>query len=252
MAVVEVERPREAVVIVRLNRPEVRNALNTEVRKLLAQAIEKLSADDSVRTIVLTGGDEVFAVGADLDEQASRDVVGAIRAYTHQAFWYSPKPIIAAVNGDAFGGGNEFVLQCDFVVASRNARFAQPEVTIGLVPGGGATQRLTRAIGRQPALYMLLTGQPISAEQAHGLGYVAEIVDGNAIERALEIAELIASRPPLAVQQIKDVVRLGMDAPFEVGIALERRAYQLMFGTQDLREGFAALREQRSPKFNGR
>jgi enoyl-CoA hydratase len=251
MSVVEVERPREAVAMIRLNRPEVRNALNTEVRKLLAQAIDELGADDGVRAIVLTGGEEVFAVGADLDEQASRDVVGAIRAYTHQAFWYSSKPVIAAVNGDAFGGGNEFVLQCDFVIASRGARFAQPEVTLGLVPGGGATQRLTRTIGRQSALYMLLTGQPISAEEAHRLGYVAEIVDGNAIERALDLAELLASRPRLAVQQIKDVVRLGMDATFEVGIALERRGYQLMFGTQDLREGSAALREQRKPKFTG-
>ncbi|WP_169983486.1 MULTISPECIES: enoyl-CoA hydratase-related protein [unclassified Microbispora] len=251
MAVVEIEKPRDGVAIIRLNRPEVRNALNTEVRELLAAAVETLNQDDDIGAIVLTGGDTVFAVGADLNEQAGRDVVGAIRAYTHQAFWYSGKPVIAAVNGDAFGGGNEFILQCDFVIASESARFAQTEVTIGLVPGGGATQRLPRTIGRQNALYALLTGTPMTAADAYRLGYVSEVVEGNAIDRAVELAALIASRPRLAVRQIKEVVRLGLDVPFEAGIALERRGYQLMFGTRDLREGFAAVREGREPKFTG-
>lgn len=249
MAVVEVEKPKNGVAIVRLNRPDVRNALNTEVRKLLAEAIETLNEDDDIGAIVLTGGDSVFAVGADLSEQADRDVVGAIRAYTHQAFWYSAKPVIAAVNGDAFGGGNEFILQCDFVIASDSARFAQTEVTIGLVPGGGATQQLPRAIGRQNALYALLTALPLTAEDAHRLGYVSEVVEGNAITRAVELAALIASRPRLAVRQIKEVVRLGLDTSLEAGIALERRGYQLMFGTQDLREGFASIKEGREPNF---
>lgn len=249
MAVVEVEKPQEGVAVIRLNRPEVRNALNTEVRKLLAEAVETLNDDEDIKAMVLTGGDDVFAVGADLGEQADRDVVGAIRAYTHQAFWYSRKPVIAAVNGDAFGGGNEFVLQCDFVIASASARFAQPEVTIGLVPGGGATQQLPRAIGRQNALYSLLTALPLSAEDAHRLGYVSEVVEGNAIDRAVELAALIASRPRLAVRQIKEVVRLGLDTSVEAGVALERRGYQLMFGTQDLREGFASLKEGRQPHF---
>ncbi|MER7128186.1 enoyl-CoA hydratase-related protein [Streptosporangium saharense] len=251
MAVVEIDRPRDGVAIIRLNRPEVRNALNTEVRELLAAAVEELNRDDDVGAIVLTGGDTVFAVGADLGEQAGRDVVGAIRAYTHQAFWYSGKPVIAAVNGDAFGGGNEFILQCDFVIAAENARFAQTEVTIGLVPGGGATQRLPRAIGRQNAMYALLTGAPMSADDAHRLGYVSEVVAGNAVDRAVELAALIASRPRLAVRQIKEVVRLGLDTSFEAGIALERRGYQLMFGTHDLREGFASIQEGRPPKFTG-
>ncbi|MFE4663548.1 enoyl-CoA hydratase-related protein [Streptomyces sp. NPDC056716] len=251
MAVVEVDRPQDGVAVVRLNRPDVRNALNTEVRRLLADAVAELNQDDEVGALVLTGGETVFAVGADLAEQADRDVVGAIGAYTHQAFWYSAKPVIAAVNGDAFGGGNEFVAQCDFVIASDAARFAQPEVTIGLVPGGGATQRLPRAIGRQNALYALLTGLPLTAQDAYRLGYVAEVVAGDALGRAVELAALIASRPRLAVRQIKEVVRLGLDAPFEAGIALERRGYQLMFGTRDLREGFAAVREGREPKFTG-
>ncbi|WP_069812702.1 enoyl-CoA hydratase-related protein [Streptomyces sp. TP-A0874] len=251
MPVVEIDRPRAGVAVVRLNRPEVRNALNTEVREQLAAAVESLNADDEIGAMVLTGGDTVFAVGADLAEQADRDVVGAIRAYTHQAFWYSGKPIIAAVNGDAFGGGNEFIAQCDFVIASESARFAQTEVTIGLVPGGGATQRLPRAIGRQNALYTLLTGFPMSAAEAHRLGYVSEVVEDNAIDRAVELAALIASRPRLAVRQIKEVVRLGLDTSFEAGIALERRGYQLMFGTQDLREGFASLKEGREPNFTG-
>lgn len=251
MSVVEIERPCGGVGVIRLNRPEVRNALNTEVRKGLANAVEALNDEQGVRALVLTGGETVFAVGADLDEQAGRDVVGAIHAYTHQAFWRSRKPVIAAVNGDAFGGGNEFILQCDFVIASESARFGQPEVTIGLVPGGGATQRLPQVVGRQNALYALLTGLPMTAEDAYRLGYVSEVVSGNAMDRAIELAALIASRPPLAVQQIREVVRLSNEAPFDVGLALERRSYQLMFGTKDLREGFASVKEGREPNFVG-
>lgn len=251
MSVVLLERPSPEVGIIRLNRPEVRNALNTEVRRLIADYVDELVSDSQNRVVIFAGGEDVFAVGADLYEQADRDVVGAIEAYTHQALWRCPRPVIAAVNGDAFGGACELVLQCDLVVASQSARFAQPEATIGLVPGGGATQRLTRAAGRVNALFMLYTGAPVDAQAALRMGMINEVVPGDATERALELAEVIASRPRLAIEQIKEVVRLGLDAPFDVGIALERRSYQLMFGTSDLREGITSALEGREPKFTG-
>lgn len=250
-AVVLLEHPRPGVAVIRLNRPEVRNALNTEVRRLIEQYIDESTESGNTGAIVLAGNDKVFAVGADLKEQVGRDVVGAIRAFTTHAIWKSPKPVIAAVNGDAFGGGCELVLQCDFVIASKTARFAQPEVNVGFVPGGGATQRLPRVIGRQNAMYALLTGAPISAPDAHRMGLVSEIVDGDATLRAVELAEQIAAKPSITVQQIKELVRLGLDASSDVGIAMERRGFQLMFGTKDLREGITAVLEGRKPNFHG-
>lgn len=251
MSVVLLERPRPGVAMIQLNRPEVRNALSTEVRRLIERYVSEISEDDTLKVIVLTGGDQVFAVGADLKEQAGRDVVGAINTFTTHALWRSPKPVIAAVNGDAFGGGCELVLQCDFVIASSGARFAQPEVNVGFVPGGGATQRLPKVIGRQNAMYALLTGAPISADDAHRMGLVAEVVKGDAVERGLELASQIASRPPITVRQIKEIVRLGLDAPAEVGLALERRSWQLMFGTKDLQEGISSILEGRQPTVRG-
>jgi enoyl-CoA hydratase/carnithine racemase len=251
MAVVLLEHPRPGVAVIRLNRPDVRNALTTEVRRLIEKYIQESADSDTTHAIVLAGNNNVFAVGADLKDQLQRDVVGAIRAYTTHAIWKSPKPVIAAVNGDAFGGGCELVLQCDFVIASKTARFAQPEVNLGFVPGGGATQRLPRAIGRQNAMYALLTGTPISAADAQRMGLVSEIVEGDATVRAVELAELIASKPPITVQQIKELVRLGLDASSDVGIAMERRGFQLMFGTKDLREGITSFLEGREPSFRG-
>lgn len=252
MNVVLYQRPVSGVAVIRLNRPEKRNALNTEVRSRIAQHVAEANDDPSIGTIVLTGNDSDFAVGADLQEQMTRDVVDAIGAYTTHALWHSPKPVIAAVNGDAFGGGCELVLQCDFVIASERARFAQPEVNVGFVPGGGATQRLPQVMGRQSAMYTLLTGAPFSAEEAKRLGLVAEVVQGDALERAIELASAIAAKPALAVRQIKEVTRLGLGAPGDVGLGLERRAWQLMFGTRDLKEGIAAVLEARTPEFTGR
>lgn len=251
MSVVLLERPRPGVAVIRLNRPEVKNALTTEVRRLIERHVSEISEDDTLKVIVLTGSDQVFAVGADLREQAGRDVVGAINTFTTHALWRSQKPVIAAVNGDAFGGGCELVLQCDFAIASSGARFAQPEVNVGFVPGGGATQRLPKVIGRQNAMYALLTGAPISAVDAHRMGLVAEVVEGDALERGLVLASQIASRPPITVRQIKEVVRLGLDAPAEVGLALERRSWQLMFGTRDLQEGISSVLEGRQPTVCG-
>ncbi len=251
MSIVMIERPLPSIAVVRFNRPEARNALNTEVRKLLAEIFADLAHDDAIRAVVLTGGEQAFAAGADLKEQADRDVVGAMNAYTNQAIWEFPKPVIAAVNGYALGGGCEIALQCDFIIASEGAEFAQPEVGLGLIPGGGGTQRLPRVIGRQNALYMLLTGRRISATQAQAFGLVTEVVTGDATVRAVEIASEIAKKAPLAARQIKEVVRLGLDSSIAAGLGIERRSYQTMFGTNDLKEGFSAFFEKRKPSFKG-
>ena len=251
MSVVLLEKPVAGVAVIRLNRPEVRNALTTGVRLLIEQYVDELNADPGIRAIVLAGNDTVFAVGADLKEQLGRTVPGAIQTFTTHALWKSPKPVIAAVNGDAFGGGCELVLQCDFVIASANARFCQPEVNLGFVPGGGATQRLPRAIGRQNAMYALLTATPIPAVEAQRMGLVSEIVEGDATSRAIELAALIATKPPITVQQIKEVVRLGLDTTSEAGIAMERSRWQLMFGTRDLHEGIGSFLEGKPANYRG-
>jgi len=251
MSVVLLERHSKQVAIVRFNRPDVRNALNTEVRKLLHEHFIALAADDDVRVVVLTGNEKAFAAGADIAEQAERDVVGALKAYTTNAIADFPKPVIGAVNGFALGGGCEFALQCDFVIASERAKFGQPEVNLGLIPGAGGTQRLPRVVGRLNASYLLLTGTLITAAQAQQMGLVSEVVDGDALPRALELAELVAGKAPLAVRQVKEVVRHGLDASLEAGLRLERRGYQLMFGTADFREGVKAFVDKRTPEFSG-
>ncbi|MFI9781632.1 enoyl-CoA hydratase-related protein [Streptomyces sp. NPDC051956] len=251
MSVVLVEYPAQGVALVRINRPDARNALNNEVRAELAAAFQAINADPAVRAVVLTGDERTFAAGADLREQADRDVVGAISTLPSRPVWECPKPVIAAVNGFAFGGGCELAMQCDIVIASDTARFAQPEIGLGIVPGGGGTQFLPRLVGRSNALYLLLTGDRIRAEEALRFGLVSEVVPGDAAKRALEIAEQIAAKPPLTARAIKNAVRAGLDAPVPVGLELERRAYESMFGTQDLKEGIASFFEKRTPEFHG-
>lgn len=250
MSVVLVERPADNVGLVRINRPEKRNALNAEVRAELARAFGELATEE-VRAVVLTGDERAFAAGADLKEQADRDVVGAIDTPASRPVWDFQKPVIAAVNGYAFGGGCELAMQCDFIVASESARFAQPEVNLGIVPGGGGTQQLPRLVGRSNALYLLLTGSRIDAQRALQLGLVAEVVSDDAVHRAVELAQQIAALPPLTTRAIKASVRAGLDAPLPVGLEIERRSYETMFGTNDLKEGIAAFFEKRDPRFSG-
>jgi enoyl-CoA hydratase len=252
MPVVLLERHSPTVAILRFNRPEARNALNTEVRRRLDEHLTLLASADEIRVVVLTGDETVFSAGGDIREQADRDVVGAINAYTTQGVADFTKPVIAAVNGYALGGGCEVALQCDFIIASNSAKFGQPEVGLGLIPGAGGTQRLPRVIGRLNASYMLMTGLPIDAARAHQIGLVSEVVEGDALPRAVELAELVAEKAPLAMRQVKEVVVQGLDASLESGLRLERRGYQLMFGTADFREGAAAFLGKRTPQFFGR
>jgi enoyl-CoA hydratase len=252
MAVVELTRPSEHVALVRINRPDARNALNKDVRTLINRYFSELSDDTETRAIVLAGSDKFFIAGGDIREMNSRPTVAhAILADRTTNLMTCKKPVIAAVNGYALGGGCEYAMQCDIVIASDGATFGQPEVKLGLVPGAGGTQRLPRVAGKHNAMYMLLTGRFVTAADALRMGLVSEVVPGNCDARALEIAEEIAKLPPLTVMQIKDAVLTGADVPLSSALQIERKAHELMYGTQDMREGTNAFTEKRKPNFKG-
>lgn len=251
-----VEQPAEGVALVRLNRPQATNALSLTLQAQLSQAFTQLSADDRIRCIVLTGGDTVFAAGGDIHSMAQAGPVDILQRHTERV-WAPiescPKPIIAAVCGYAFGGGAELAMHCDIIIAGKSASFAQPEIRIGIMPGIGGTQRLVRAVGKFNALRMLLTGKPVSADEARLMGLVSQVVaDEDVLNEALTMARGIAAMPPLAAQQIKEVVLAGMDASLDTALMLERKANQLLFATQDQKEGMQAFIDKRKPKFEGR
>ena len=251
-----VERPAEGVGLIRINRPEARNALNMEVRKLIAKHLTEMGEDDAIRCIVLTGNDKSFAAGADIKEMAGAGTIEMLARGTHK-LWRTiaacPKPVIAAVNGFALGGGCELAMTCDIIVAGESAKFGQPEVKIGIIPGGGGTQRLPRAVGKYKAMRYVLTGDLFSAKEAFDMDLVSELVpDAEVEKRAVEMAKQIAELSPLAIQQAKEAVLRGMDAALDTGLALETKAIQILFSSQDQKEGMAAFIEKRKPKFSGR
>lgn len=243
------------VASVRIDRPSARNALNQATRQALADRFRELSTDNRVRAIVLTGGDQCFVAGADVRELAQARPVEVYRRHTERlwdAISRCPKPIIAAVNGYALGGGCELAMHCDLIVAGESARFGQPEVKLGLMPGAGGTQRLIRAVGKFQAMRLALTGCLIKAPEALSIGLVSEVVsDDQTLARAHELAAELASLPPLAVTQIKEVMLMGADLPLESALALERKAFQLLFDSQDQKEGVAAFLEKRAAVFTG-
>jgi enoyl-CoA hydratase len=256
MSEVLLERPEEAIAVVRLNRPEVRNALNLAVRELLAEHFRTLGNDEATRCIIVTGGEKVFAAGADIRDMVDLTPVEIMARHT-QRLWEPiaacPKPVIAAVNGYALGGGCELAMHADIIIAGEGASFGQPEVRVGIMPGAGGTQRLTRAVGKFRAMRMQLTGDPVTAKDALAMGLVSEVVpDGDVFTSAMRIAKTIASMPPLAVLQIKEAVLAGQDAPLETAMMLERKAFQLLFATSDQKEGMRAFLEKRKPEFRGR
>jgi enoyl-CoA hydratase len=256
MSEVLLERPTEDIAVVRLNRPEVRNALSLALRELLAEHFRTLGNDESTRCIILTGGEKVFAAGADIRDLVDRTPIEIMTRRTER-LWEPiascPKPVIAAVNGYAFGGGCELAMHADIIIAGEGASFGQPEVRVGIMPGAGGTQRLTRAVGKFRAMRMLLTGEPVTAKDALAMGLVSEVVpDGEVFTAAMRIAKTIASMPPLAVLQIKEAVLAGQDASLETAMMLERKAFQLLFATNDQKEGMRAFLEKRKPEFRGR
>jgi enoyl-CoA hydratase/carnithine racemase len=244
------------VALCRLNRPEARNALSPDLMEELAGAIEGFDADPDVRCIAIAGSDDAFAAGAD---------IGALRERTFQdslvhpsvGFWKRlaacRTPLVAAVSGWALGGGCELALCCDVIVASETAELGQPEITLGIIPGGGGTQRLARVIGKQRAMELVLTGRRISAAEAERMGIVNAVVGKREwLERALELAERIARRPPIAARLAKQAVLAADEAPLSAGLETERRLYELSMATEDRIEGMQAFLERRPPEFRGR
>ncbi|NMG32078.1 enoyl-CoA hydratase [Aromatoleum evansii] len=255
MEAVVVERPSPQVAVVRMNRPEARNALNQQVRKELAEHFTALGRDPEVRAIVLTGGDKYFAAGADLREMVEAGAIEIMLRNTHLlwgAIASCPKPVIAAVNGFAWGGGCELAMHADIVVAGEGASFCQPEVKVGIMPGAGGTQRLARAVGKFKAMKMVLSGQPVSGREAGEMGLASEVVpDADVQSRAMELATQIAALPPLAITQIKEVLLAGQDASLDAALMLERKAFQLLFASRDQKEGMQAFFDKRPAGFEG-
>jgi enoyl-CoA hydratase/carnithine racemase len=230
--------------------------LNLEVRKLLAKHLADIGEDTTTRAVVLTGNEKSFAAGADIKEMADVGTIEALQRGVHK-LWRAiagcPKPVIAAVNGYALGGGCELAMTCDIIVAGESARFGQPEVLIGIIPGGGGTQRLTRAVGKYKAMKYILTGDQISAREAFEMGLASEVVPDPEVEgRAIDLARQIAVLPPLAVQLAKEAVLAGMEAPLSSALALEVKSLQILFSSQDQKEGMRAFIEKRKPKFIGK
>ncbi|EBA06755.1 enoyl-CoA hydratase-related protein [Sagittula stellata] len=256
MTLVLNEEMAPGVGLLTLNRPDVRNALSFELRQQLIDALADFARNETIRCVVLTGGPDVFAAGADLKQLSRMGPIDMLEA-SPERYWQAisafPKPLIAAVNGLALGGGFELVMHADIIVAGQSATFGLPEVKLGLLPGAGGTQRLPRAIGKSPAMRFLLTGDPIPAPLAAELGLLSDVVpDDQVLEAAREIASKIARRPPLAVRMIKQCVLNGADLPLDAGLEIERKSLQLLLASEDKAEGIAAFIEKRQAVFKGR
>lgn len=242
--------------VVTIARPERRNALNLQVKHEIVGHLHTLAQDADVAAIVLTGEGGFFVAGTDIAEMAEMRPTDHLRLGTDRVFHVvrqSSKPVIAAVEGYALGGGCELALACDMIVAADDAQFGQPEIRVGIMPGAGGTQRLLRTAGRYKALLWSLTGETIPARAAFSANLVSELVPkGQALSRSLEIGLQIAAMPPLAVQSIREAMRLGADVSLETALALERRLFERLFDTQDQQEGMRAFLEKRPPIYQGR
>lgn len=254
MDILKVTLMDDGVAVVQLHRPEAKNALNMDLRQALASTFQDLSSNKDVKVVVLTGGEKVFAAGADVNDFLTASTSQMYLRHT-EAYWQSisdcSKPIIAAVNGYALGGGCELAMHADIIIASENANFGQPEVRLGLMPGAGGTQRLLRAIGKYQTMLLVLTGKFISAKQAYQMGLVSEVVEGDATLHAIDLAKTIAGFSTISVQQIKEVTNLGQDMSLDGALALERKALQILFDTKDQKEGAKAFLEKRTPVYQG-
>jgi len=252
-----VER-RDRVAIITINRPEKRNALNIQTRAEGAAVLDELRADDSVRVAVLTGaGDKAFIAGADIAEFAERTAIQQREVMLDRSLFNAidgfPKPIIAMVNGYCLGGGCEVALACDLRVASDKASFGQPEINLGIIPGGGGTQRLTRLVGEGKAMEMILTGEIINADTALAIGLVNHVVPADQLEtKTMEIANRMAEKSPIALRLAKESVKVASRSNLDEGLRREVDLFALCFSSEDKNEGVRAFLEKRKPEFKGR
>ena len=247
---------REGVGLIHLDRPKALNALNNTLLTELNEALKSFDSDDAVGAIVITGNERAFAAGADIKEMAEASAVDMVKR-DHISIFDGireiKKPVIAAVSGWCLGGGNELAMSCDMIVASESACFGQPEINIGVIPGAGGTQRLTRAVGKAVAMEMVLNNRTLTAEEALQYGLVNRVVPVERyLDAALELASEIAARAPLAVQLGKEAVNHAFESFLDDGLADERRAFYFLFATEDQKEGMQAFVEKRAAKWKGK
>ena len=247
---------RDHVGLITLDRPKAMNALNSELMRELGDALEKLDADETVGAIVITGSEKAFAAGADIKEMREKSFVEAYREDFITADWETVtrirKPVIAAVAGYALGGGCELAMMCDFILAADTAKFGQPEINLGIMPGIGGSQRLTRFVGKSKSMEMALTGRFMDAEEAERAGLVSRIVAADElIDEAVRTAAKIADKAPIAVMATKEAVNRAYETTLAEGVRFERRIFHALFSTEDQREGMDAFVEKREPKFRG-
>jgi enoyl-CoA hydratase len=246
----------EAVGIVTLNRPHALNALNNQLVAELADALDAFDRDESIRCIVITGaGEKAFAAGADIKEMSNKSpidmLLGGFSAW--QRIKRLHKPMIAAVGGYALGGGCELAMHCDMIVASENARFGQPEILLGVIPGAGGTQRLARTLGKYRTMEMVLTGAQISAQEMAAHGLVNRVVPkGEHLTEAIKLAKTVAAQAPIAIRLAKEAVNAAFETSLEEGLEIERKNFFMLFATEDMREGMQAFIEKRSANFKGK
>jgi enoyl-CoA hydratase len=246
---------QQAVGLIRLNRPQALNALNNQLIKELMDALAVLDADPAIGAIVITGNERAFAAGADIKEMADASAVDMLRSDHIAQFdriLSIKKPVIAAVSGWCLGGGNELAMSCDMIVAAETARFGQPEINLGVIPGAGGTQRLTRAVGKAVAMEMVLNNRTLTAEEALKFGLVNRVVPVERyLDEALALASEIAARAPLAIQLGKEAINHAFQSFLSDGLADERRSFYYLFASQDQKEGMAAFIEKRKPDWKG-
>ena len=253
---IRVSTPATGVAAVELYRPAAMNALNIPMMEEILHACQSLDADSGIGCIVIHGTSKVFAAGADIKEMEEADTIEMVlrdQFATWERIRLIKKPIIAAVSGYALGGGCELAMLCDIIVASDKARFGQPEINIGVMPGAGGTQRLTRALGKSRAMEVILSGEMISAVEAHACGLVSRVVSSSVyLEEAIALAKTIASKPPMAVRMAKEAVNAAEEKLLDDGLELERKNFYLLFASQDRKEGMNAFVEKRKPTWSGR
>ncbi|HUG56467.1 MAG TPA: enoyl-CoA hydratase-related protein [Candidatus Limnocylindrales bacterium] len=247
----------EPIATVRLDRPEVLNALSEELMEELVAALEALDGDEAIRCIVLTGSDKAFAAGADIKDTFVDATPVTMLRQDLTTRWERIRrirtPIVAAVSGYALGGGCELAMVCDIIVASETAQFGQPEVNLGIIPGAGGTQRLTRAVGKWVAMDLILTGRRIKADEAKAIGLVAHVYPAASwLDDAKALARTIAEKPPVAVRLATEAIDLAWNSTLDAGLEFERKAFYLLFATEDKKEGVDAFVNKRKPAFKGR
>src|SRR5579885_3713573 len=243
--------------VITLNRPEARNALNMRMVTELVDALNGIEKKDTIRCVVITGNDRAFSAGADIKEMESMSPIDMVKTGHFFPLWdkvgHYPKPVIAALSGYVLGGGLELAMSCDILIAAEGTRLGQPEINIGVIPGGGGTQRLTRIVGKHKAMEMVLTGNMITAEEAKGYGLINKVVPKEVyLDEAKKMAMEIASKGPIAIRLAKEAVLKAYETSLNEGLDFERKHFFMLFSTEDMKEGMNAFIEKRKPNFKGK